>query len=171
MSMFCYCPSMSYELVILWFIIINIYVIFLPVSAAKLLKPLEFPRYGEWWGVFCMLMSYFGTVVGGWLPVEPTTWLKGWNFEAYSSPPGREEGLEITNDCHRIIKACLCNKASTNTQKDGFRELPCWCTCGNAGRMALLERAWELYTPVPIPCPIYLSCLAVPELHPFIINW
>lgn len=164
-----YCPALSYELVMLWFII---YMWSYTVSAAKLLRPLECLSV-EGDGVsFAVLMRDFGTEEGaGCLPVEPTTWLLGGNFQAHPPPPGRGEGLE-TNDCHQIIKSCPCNEASTNTLKDGFWELLGWWTLEVLGEWRSgVGHGNSIHTPFPVPCPTQISSLALPELCPFIINW
>ena len=51
-----------------------------------------------------------------------------------------------------------------------FKELPGWWTHGGLGRVALLERHGS-FMPFPMPCPMLLFHLAVPELHCFITNW
>ena len=47
----------------------------------------------------------------------------------------------------------------------GFGELP-WWACGDSGRVVYLKRSWKLHTHThsPIPCPVYLFHLAVPEV-------
>ena len=42
---------------------------------------------------------------------------------------------------------------------------------GDLGRVPCLEGAWKLCLPSHVPCTVYLFCLVVPKLYPFIINW
>ena len=52
-----------------------------------------------------------------------------------------------------------------------FREFSGWQTHGGAGRVESLEKSCKLCAPFPIPSPMHLFHLAVPEVYPFVINW
>lgn len=56
----------------------------LSLSSIELLKLLEFPKWQqrESYLLFCW-RGDFWTLLGGWLPVEPTMWLEGWKFQSY----------------------------------------------------------------------------------------
>lgn len=59
-------------------------------------------------------------------------------------------------------------EGSLKHQEDGFRELG-WEACGGAESGMAGEGMEDLH-PCPMPCPMHLFCLAVPELYPFKIN-
>ena len=54
---------------------------------------------------FVMLMEWLWTVSkdGGWLPMEPTIWLEGWNFQSYPWLLGRGDGLEVESMANDLI--------------------------------------------------------------------
>ena len=80
------------------------------VPGSQIPKPLEFPERQEQWDIWSLLLSSWKSFRkgdfwippqdGGWLPGEPTIWLKGWNFQSYPliSREGREAGGWI--NCH-----------------------------------------------------------------------
>lgn len=73
--------------VMLWFVIINIYLVFLHVSGTEFLKLLEFPVSTA----INMSLVWMRWLLEapkdlGWLPEEPITWLEGWNFYLPSAP-------------------------------------------------------------------------------------
>ena len=99
----------------------------------------------------------------GWLPGEPTKPLEGWNFQL--------QGWETDGDS---VQSAMANDLiivptwwSLHKNKwTGFRELPGEWTRGEEGK------AWKSCAPFPIPCPMHLFHLAIPELYIFFIrNW
>ena len=164
-----------YVPVILWFIIRHIYLVFICGFGTELLKPLEFSKWDDKI-VFC----YVNEVAlvpplkdGAWLPGEPTLCLEGGNFQSHPLISGEGRGRVrdwIIAYGQWFISHAYVMKPLLKPKRTGFGELLGWWTRGDAGRVACLERAWKLCTPFPTPCPMHLFHLAVPNLHPFIIN-
>lgn len=69
-----------------------------------------------------------------------------------------------------ITQSCLCNEETIKTQKAGVRQLLSWWTQWRLWESGVLGEYEEPLSPFPIPCLMH-GILAVPELHPFIINW
>ena len=82
-------------------------------------------------------------------------------FSPSLSPLQRGKGLEVESlaNGQRFNQSCLYNEASVKTQRmdsENFWVRTCrdWGGCGSSF----------------MPCPVYLSLLAVPELYAFMIN-
>ena len=85
LSLLLWCKPNISGVVILWFIIRNIYLVSDHVPGKELWKPLEFPVMSDK-SVLVMLMKTFGEPFwqpkdGGCLPGEPIMRLEGWNFQ------------------------------------------------------------------------------------------
>ena len=150
--------------VILWFIISNTYLVFIPVSGAELPKPSEFSK---WWEqcCFCYVNEVtFGPLIRMGAGCQGNQLWLGWNFQSHPRPLCRErEGLEVESitSGQWFNQSYLWNEASIKTQ------------IGRVQRASGLEMWGEdMETPHPFPmlCPVFIFPLAVPELHPFIIN-
>ena len=93
---------------------------------------------------------------------------KCWNFQA---PPllslRRQRGwrLSLITNGESIIPTWWNLPKNPRVE---FGELPvCWAL-GGAGWWGAQRGQWKLHTPSPLPCPVHLLHLAVPELYPFI---
>ena len=132
--------------VILWFIIRNIGLVFIPAPGTELLKTLEFPEEGSKC-VFCYLNEWnFGKPTGkngGCLSEEPTTWPEDWNFPFHPlDHRGGKKGWSlspITNG-QWFNQACLCKEVSIETPKESFQV----CESTEVWQKWGLQRAWKL---------------------------
>ena len=127
---------------------------------------------------FCYVNEVtFGKPLGnlrmrGWLPGEPTVWLEDWNFPSHPSVLwGEERGWRVNRlpKANDLINHEYVMKSPWKHKRTGFKELLSWWTQGDLGRVGLGEGT-EVPWPFPLPCPMHLFPLAVPELYPFIIN-
>ena len=74
--------------------------------------------------------------------------------------------LSVAND---LIIYGYVKKRPQNLRRTEIGELLGCCTCGDVW-MISLERAWKHYAPFPMPCPMQVFYLPVPELYPFTTN-
>lgn len=99
-------------------------------------KPLEFPKWWKWFkkNVFCyMWMRWLLEKAPrdrGWLPGGTSQWLEGWNFSI--PPPHILQGVDrawrlrsVTNG-QWFNQLCICNEASTKTQREKFQRAFWW---------------------------------------------
>lgn len=160
---------------VLWSLIRNINLVFVPISGTDLLKPLRFPKWTECQGVFCYVTEVtFFTRIWGWRLFSRRTnhVLRRWEFSDLSSSssqlfllPSLSREEKKAGDWVQIpISSDLINnEASIKKQKDEFRELLGWWSHGDVGRVVWLERAWKLAA-LPL-CVLPSSCFWVLSFH------
>ena len=74
--------------------------------------------------------------------------------------------LSVAND---LIIYGYVKKPPQNLRRTDWRELLGCCTYGDVW-MISPERAWKCYAPFPMPCPMHVFHLPVPELYPLTTN-
>lgn len=140
-------------------IIINVYLVFIPVSGC--IKPLEFPM---WWEPSRCLVNEVTWKVhkdGGWLPGKLVTCIEGWPFVSPFWPwEGREAEGWISNG-QWLISHDYVVKSLYKPKRMGFRELPGWWTCGDAGRVVSVFQEHGNFAPLFPSLVIHLSGYAL----------
>ena len=163
--------------VMLWFVIRNRYLIFVPVSGTELLKRLEFPKSWELKGVFFYIdeVTFIPPKDGGCLSGKPLMRLEGWNFQSPHTSPTSGEGrgmeVESISNGQWFNQSCLFIVASIKTHENGIERFQVsertW-RCWESGTRA---KGTEALGPFPTTCSMHLIYVTIPELYPFTLNW
>lgn len=116
-------------MVIFWFIMRNIYLVFISISGTRFLKPFKFQKFESDRGVsFSLLWVEFGKApeMRGWSAGDPTLWLEGLRFQSHPLPTSsswageRDWWLNQSPIVNYVMKPPL------KTHRMGFRGLPGW---------------------------------------------
>ena len=102
---------------------------------------------------------------GGWLSMEPAMWLEGWNFVSHHWEGEWGWRLSSITSDPQFNQLCLCNEASTKTQKNRIQRASLLANTWKSEKGDVLGKGLKAF---PIPCPMHLFHLAAPELCPFI---
>ena len=99
------------------------------------------------------------------MTVEPAMWLEGWNFASHHWVGEWGWRLSSITSDPQFNQLCLCNEASTKTQKNRIQRASLLANTWKSEKSDVLGKGMKAF---PIPCPMHLFHLAAPELCPFI---
>ena len=137
----------------LWFIIWNIYLVFVPVRGTEVLKLLELPVQGAI-EVSCDKVTFRKSLK---MPVEPTQRLESWNFQA--SPPislaGKWDEDSVVSG-QWFNQSHLWGSLHRNLEEQGSQDFWVDNVKGDLGKVAHLERAWK----PPAPSQCFVLCIS-----------
>lgn len=101
--------------------------------------------------------------------------IRGVEFSALLLTPGEERrvGDWFSYNSQWFSNSCLQSEPHSpiKTLTRRIEEFPAWDTFERCWEVAYLKKAWCVCSPSHVPCPMHLSHLAVPGLHPFIVKW
>lgn len=115
-------------IVIFWFIMRNIYLVFISISGTQFLKPFKFQKFESDRGISFSIMSWVwkSTWDEGLVSRGPNLVIRGFKLSVPPAPNlfllGRGEGLVIES----VTNSELRKKPPLKTHRMGFRELPGW---------------------------------------------